>query len=131
MALTITKNMLQADQWWQSTEIAYSLVYGLQSPGHHNFGTAVPTNQPLPWEWRQEYELRTIVFPQILTIPLRVLKILRLDTNWAVINAPLLVHCFYLIITDCYFVKLGHKTVGKKATSIAMVLYLCGSLFNQ
>ena len=28
MALTITRNMLQADQWWQSTEIAYTLVYG-------------------------------------------------------------------------------------------------------
>ena len=23
-----TKNMLQADQWWQSSEIAYSMVYG-------------------------------------------------------------------------------------------------------
>ena len=57
MALTITKNMLQADQWWQSTEIAYTLVYGTQNPGvHHHLhtkhGTAVPTNQPLPWEWR-------------------------------------------------------------------------------
>ena len=44
---------------------------------------------------------------------------------------PLLVHCFYLIIMDCYFVKLGQKTVGKKATSIALIPYICGSLFNQ
>ena len=75
-----TRNMLQADQWWQSTEIAYALVYGIK-PAHLPGGEAVPTNQPLPWEWRPEYGLRTVIFPYVLAAPLWLLKQAGLDFN--------------------------------------------------
>ncbi|ORC93089.1 GPI mannosyltransferase 3 [Trypanosoma theileri] len=55
------------DEWWQSSEVAYRMVFG---KGH------------LTWEWH--YGLRSVVFPGFLAIPYFLLKQLGLDTAWMI-----------------------------------------------
>ena len=119
MSIYCTQNMLQADQWWQSTEIAYAWVYG----NDH-------TNQPLPWEWRTEYALRTVIFPAFIALPLYILKSLGLDFHLVVVYFPSLYHCVFLLIMDYFFKKLCVKHIGKGiGTTIALSLYLFNHTF--
>ena len=119
MSLLCTRNMLQADQWWQSTEIAYAWVFGMEH-----------TNQPLPWEWRSEHALRTVVFPAFIAAPLYIAKLLHLDSNFVVVYLPYLYHCFFLLIMDFYFQKLCHRVIGTGiGTTIALSLYLFNHTF--
>ena len=120
--------MLQADQWWQSSEIAYYWVYGADADKTNG---GLITNQPLPWEWRPEYALRTVIFPGMIAAPLYLLKLLGLDFVYIIVYLPLIIHCCGLLVMDWYFYKLGQKLVGQVATDIAMPLYLFNHTFGQ
>jgi phosphatidylinositol glycan class B len=91
-------NPSHPDEYWQSIEPAYNMVYG----GVH-----------LPWEWDVNYKLRSTFYPALLAIPLYILKTLGLDTAFAVRICPLLTHIVLVIISDRYLWKIGKATVGK------------------
>ena len=63
------------DEYWQSMEIAYKMVY-------HDQVDAIVT-----WEWIPEYGLRNTIYPFYLSIPLRILRFLHLDSNMLVVNS--------------------------------------------
>lgn len=89
-------------------------------------------NQLLPWEWRPEYRLRTIIFPLFLAIPIRFLKLIGLDSSSSAIEiASTLMHCGLLLLTDEFFKKLGNELIGQEATSYAAVFYLFNHTFVQ
>ncbi|RHW69042.1 GPI alpha-mannosyltransferase III [Trypanosoma brucei equiperdum] len=71
------------DEWWQSTEVAYNMVFG---KGH------------LPWEWR--YGLRSVLFPAVVALPFYLLKLLGRDTTWAVWFAPRVLQALVLTLID-------------------------------
>ena len=50
-----TLNPSHPDEYWQSIEPAYNMVYG----GVH-----------LPWEWDAKYKLRSTLYPAYLAVPL-------------------------------------------------------------
>lgn len=62
LAFTI-RSAESPDEWWQSTEVAYHLVFG---KGH------------LTWEWKEG--IRSVVFPCVFALPFYLLKTLGLDT---------------------------------------------------
>ncbi|RNC53656.1 GPI alpha-mannosyltransferase III [Trypanosoma cruzi] len=78
------------DEWWQSTEIAYYIVFG---KGH------------LPWEWHMG--LRSVVFPFILAIPFFLLKALGLDSTWAIWFAARLMQALVITTIDLFVFRLG------------------------
>nr|CCC93706.1 putative GPI anchor biosynthesis protein [Trypanosoma congolense IL3000] len=78
------------DEWWQSTEVAYNMVFG---KGH------------LPWEWH--YGLRSVVFPGIVAVPFFLLKSLSLDTTWAVWFAPRALQALVLTLIDICVFSIG------------------------
>lgn len=65
MEIYLTRSILQPDEYWQGTEVAYDMVYG---------------GVKLSWEWRDEYRIRNILYPAFLSIPLWIFKILGIDT---------------------------------------------------
>ena len=67
----------------------------------------------------------------MIAFPLYVLKILRLDYTWLVVNLPTLLHCVYLLVMDIYFYRLAHRQVGQVAADISMSLYLFNHTFGQ
>jgi hypothetical protein len=65
--------MVHPDGIWQSTEVAYSIVYADNS-----------TEFKLPWEWSKEFKLRSTIYPYFIAMPLFLLKWLGLDSNYMV-----------------------------------------------
>jgi hypothetical protein len=63
------------DEYWQSMEIAYNMVYSDQ------------VDAIFTWEWLPVYGLRNTIYPYYLSIPLRVLRILSIDSNMLVVNS--------------------------------------------
>lgn len=111
-----TKNMSHPDEYWQSIEPAYNIVYG----GVH-----------LPWEWSADYKLRSTLLPALLAIPLYLLKALGLDTTTAVKLCPMLTHIALVIVSDLYLWRIGKATVGKNQTRIALFFYLTIRQYNE
>jgi hypothetical protein len=64
LAIWGTKNYIHPDEYWQGTEIAYSMVYG---------------GVTLPWEWSTENRIRNVLYPFYLSLYLRILDLLHLD----------------------------------------------------
>ena len=90
------------------------------------------TNQPLPWEWRPEHALRTVIFPAFIAMPLYVVKLLHIDYNFVVVYLPYVYHCVFILLMDKYFHKLCHKTIGQGiGSTIALSLYLFNHTFCQ
>ena len=102
-AALLTANMAHPDEYWQVTQVAYSLVYS-------------DTNVDLPWEFHPDFRLRNLIYPIIHTIPLYILKFAGLDTNMMVRVCPYLFHTIFVLISDFYLWKIGKLTVGKQAT---------------
>ncbi|RNF17908.1 GPI alpha-mannosyltransferase III [Trypanosoma conorhini] len=85
-----TKTAESPDEWWQSTEIAYYIVFG---KGH------------LSWEWHAG--LRPVIFPGMLAVPFFLLKILGLDSTWAVWFIARFVQAFVVTAIDFFVFRLG------------------------
>ncbi|ESL12172.1 GPI anchor biosynthesis protein [Trypanosoma rangeli SC58] len=85
-----TRTAESPDEWWQSTEVAYNIVFG---KGH------------LPWEWH--VGLRSVVFPGMLSIPFFMLKLLGLDSAWAVWFIARCVQAFVITAIDFFVFRLG------------------------
>lgn len=114
--------MAHPDSIWQSTEVAYSIVYGDQT----NKGEF-----KLPWEWQQEFKLRSTIYPYFIALPLFVLKWTGLDSNYMVRQMPYIQQCIILCISDSYLWNIGKKTVGNSSTRIAFIIYLSNRVQNE
>lgn len=86
-ALFLTMNMSHPDEYWQSIEPAYNMVFG---------------GVTLSWEWSPEYRLRSTLYQAYLAAPLFVLKFLGLDYPHAVRLCPQVAHILLVIISDYY-----------------------------
>ena len=69
MCLLCSKSHVYPDEYWQGTEVAYNMVYG---------------GVKLTWEWNPDNRIRSVIYPFYLSLPLRLLKILRLDYYFTV-----------------------------------------------
>ncbi|KAG8345993.1 putative Alg9 like mannosyltransferase family [Trypanosoma vivax] len=89
--LCVTVRTVEApDEWWQSTEVAYNMVFG---KGH------------LPWEWHNG--LRSVIFPGIVAIPFFILKVLGTDTAWSVWFASRALQALILSSIDICVFNIG------------------------
>lgn len=85
----------------------------------------------LPWEWKPENRIRSIIYPLYLSIPLRILKMLGLDSRYTVRNAYYCAHFVLVIIGDYYFFKTGCRMLGKTKTRICLYFYLTNKFYNM
>ncbi|KAG5463949.1 hypothetical protein LSCM1_00123 [Leishmania martiniquensis] len=78
------------DEWWQSEEVAYKVVFGR---GH------------LTWEW--EDAIRSYVFPSIFALPLLFLKLTGTDTAMTVWSSSRCVQAGIFFAQDCAILALA------------------------
>ena len=69
----LTYNMSHPDEYWQSIEVAYNMVYG---------------GVQLTWEWDDSYKIRSTIYPAYLAVPLYLLKLLGIDNGYMVRICP-------------------------------------------
>lgn len=96
--------------------MAYNIVYG---------------GVELPWEWRSKYRIRNVLYPMYLSIPLWILKFLRLDTYYMVRLSPYLAHLVLVLLGDYFFFKVACKLVGERAGRLSLYLYFACASYNS
>jgi phosphatidylinositol glycan class B len=111
-----TETQSHADEYWQGTEVAYDLVFG---------------GVELPWEWRPKYRIRNVVYPLFLSIPLWILKFLRLDFYLLVRVAPYLMHLPLVVLGDYYFFKVANRLIGNTGARLSLYLYFGCASYNS
>lgn len=74
----------------------------------------------------EQYGLRNTLYPAFLSIPLHILRMLKLDYNWLVLVSPLCMNSILQFIGDYFGFKLAERLINKK---VAMI-FLSYSLFN-
>ena len=109
--------MAHPDEYWQVTQVAYSMVYP-------------DSSVVLPWEFHPDFRLRNLIYPIAHSIPLYLLKTLGLDSNIAVQLCPYVLHGLLLIISDAFLWQIGKKIVGKESTQISFIFYLSNRFQN-
>eukprot|EP00887_Chlorella_sp_A99_P001564 scaffold8.g1564.t1 len=86
------------DEWWQGPEVAHVMAFGY---GH------------LTWEWAAG--LRSYAHPSLFALPYALLRLLRVDVPWAVVQVPQLVQAAVAAATDQYVVKTAMLLFGSAA----------------
>lgn len=94
----LTSSMCHPDEYWQSTQPAYVWVFGAEIR--------------LPWEWSEKFMLRNTLYPMYLSLPLRLIKFLNIDTNFIVNVTPYLAHFPVVVLTDYFTWKVAKRVVG-------------------
>ena len=113
--LFLTSSMLQPDEYWQGTEVAYNIVFG---------------GVKLPWEWHSEYSLRNVLYPYYLSIPLWILRLTFLDFQPLVLAAPYIAHLPLVLLADYFYFQAGKKAIGETGVRISVYFYLSNGFFN-
>ena len=114
MAMTFGELNYHPDQNWQGLEIAYKIAYGDQ------------VENILSWEWQDKYTLRSSLYPYFLSLPLHVLRFLKIDSNALVVNSMLMMNTMLIVLGDYFLYKMSRRFLGKKGASLTL-LYL---IFN-
>lgn len=107
------------DQFWQGSEIAYYLAYSDE------------LSISFTWEWLEDYKLRSIIFPLYLSLPLHVLRFLRIDTNFLVVNSIGAMNSVIQAVGDVYLYKLAKVLIGKRGALIALVFSFVNLTMTQ
>ena len=107
------------DAHWQGTEMAYHFAYGDQVPSI------------LTWEWQDKYTLRSTLYPAYLSIPLHVLRFLKIDSNCLVNNSLYLMHCLLIVVGDYYMYHVAKMFIGKRGAAVTMLYLLFNFTINQ
>ena len=100
------------DQCWQGAEVAYYLAYSDE------------LSVAFTWEWDADYALRAIVYPLFLSLPLHVLRLLRIDTNFLVVNSVGAMNTVIQVAGDYHLYLLTERLAGKRAARIALAFSL-------
>lgn len=103
------------DQNMQGLDIAYKLAFGDQM------------NYAVTWEWLDLYCLRNLLYPVILSIPMKILRMLDLDYNFAVVIAPMAMNALLQATGDYFSFALAERLLGKKCACI----FAAYNLFNK
>ncbi len=72
-----------------------------------------------------------MLYPWYLSLPLHLIKWMGLDTQYLVRASPYLGQALLATIGDCYFKDLSIKLIGGEASSVALILYMSNSFYNQ
>lgn len=96
------------------TEVVYHVVYG---------------NTLLSFEWRKG--LRGLLLIEGYAWPLRIAKILGLDSGFFLRYNIYVLHIFYLLAGDFYFIKFGERYFGTRYTDVAFLLRLTSALYSD
>ena len=115
MALFCTKNYIHPDEYWQSTEVAYNMVYG---------------GVYLPWEWEKENGLRNTLYPFYLSLFVRIVDFFCLDFAFVIRASYYIGHWILVVIGDHYYFKGGKLLFGEEVTRISLYFYLGNSFFT-
>lgn len=107
----MTNTMAHPDEYWQGLEVAYKAVYSDRQ------------DVWLPWEWSDEYRLRNTIYPMYLSIPLRIARLMGLDSNLAVRTIPYLAHLPLVILNDIFFWKFANRLVSKDNARLGFALF--------
>lgn len=86
----LIRSLFSPDEFWQSTEVAYNMVYGI------DYRT---------WEWRPGVRIRGYTHPLMFAALFKALQVLGLDTPWAIRHAPALAQAALLAVQDVYTIK--------------------------
>ena len=108
------------DEFWQSIEIAYDLLYGVKS------GSTPQTEAILSWEWSNHYALRNHLYPFYLSIPGQILKYLPLGSwsNIVVVNSMYMMHTVLVTFGDYFFFKLAKDIAGRECAVVTTIFSL-------
>ena len=79
------------------------------------------------WEWLKYYALRNVLYPIYLSIPLHILRFLRIDYNTPVILSPIFMNTIIILIGDYYSYKLTKRLINRKCA----LIYLLYSFFDK
>ncbi|MFH4974539.1 hypothetical protein AB6A40_001248 [Gnathostoma spinigerum] len=88
--LFLIRTWFVPDEIFQSVEVAHASVFGI--------GT-------LTWEWT--HSLRSVFHPFVISLLFRFLRFFSLDTNFAIILFPRLLHSLLFAFADLFFLKLA------------------------
>lgn len=102
---------MHPDEYWQSTEVAYKAVYHDQQ----DFW--------MPWEWSDNYRLRSWIYPMYLSLPLRFVRFLGFDTNLVVRCLPYFAHLPIVLLCDYFFWKILKRVLLQDAARLGFALY--------
>jgi phosphatidylinositol glycan class B len=108
--------MAHPDEYWQAIEPAYNMAYG---------------GVELTWEWRQDYKIRSTLYPSYLALPMWILKKVGLDYGCVVRTCPYIAHIILVIIYDAYLWRIGKITVGKNSSRVALYILFFARLYNE
>ncbi|CAI5726728.1 unnamed protein product [Peronospora effusa] len=97
------------DEYWQSTEVAHRLVFG--------YGY-------LTWEWQKDAQLRGFAHPGLFAGLYKLLKLLNLDSRWAVAYGPRLFQGVLSAANDFCLYKLAHNYMDAKAAKWTLLCQL-------
>uniref|UniRef100_A0A914KPL9 Mannosyltransferase n=1 Tax=Meloidogyne incognita TaxID=6306 RepID=A0A914KPL9_MELIC len=95
------------DEYFQSVEVAYHLVYG---KGH------------LSWEWLPEWALRSPLHPLIYAFPFWLLKLFSLDFGFIIRWIPNIIHAFLFAIADICFINWAKSVIGFSLDALYIIL---------
>ena len=113
LALLSSVSVYNADETWQSTEIAHYLVFGL---GHRT------------WEWVTDPPIRSYLHPIVFAPAFYLLKITRLDDHWAITIAPRLTQAVISSISDYCFLQFFKDNFSRTTFNFAMLYFGNGFL---
>ena len=54
------------------------------------------------WEWNKYYSLRSVIYPAYLSLPLHLLRLLGIDTNFLVNNSMVFMNTLLVVVGDYY-----------------------------
>jgi len=77
----------------------------------------------LPWEWSDEFRLRSTIYPMYLSLPMHLVRFLGIDTNMVLRTAPYMAHLPLVLLTDYFFWKTMTKILHRDAAKLSFFLY--------
>jgi hypothetical protein len=119
MAITIMEKSYHPDENQQGPEIAYKMAYGDQ------------VDVVTTWEWLDYYSLRNTIYPFFLSIPMHILRFLKMDSNYAIITSPLYMNALLQLLGDYYGFILTERLVNKKCAMIFLTYCLTNSRITE
>ena len=106
------------DQDWQGLEPAYLIAYGDKVDGLTT------------WEWHDMYTLRSFLYPLYLSLPVHLLKLLRIDTSILVVNSMLMMNALLIATGDYYIYHLTKKHSGRHAAMLSIIYMIFNFRMN-
>lgn len=95
------------DEYWQSIEVAHSIVFGT---GHRT------------WEWQPDAQIRSYLHPGTFAIVYKALQLVGADSRWWVAFGPRILQGVFAAVCDLHVYKISCLLFG--ARSAVVVLFV-------